>query len=76
MLNILLKEAINELKNVKCGTIFVVKDLFRGYQWNEIDKKIRLDLGRTFLNEIKAGNIKEIEILEKNSANQQKYKKL
>lgn len=76
MLNILLEEAIQELDNVKSGTIFIVKDLYRGYKWNEIDKNIRLDLGRTFLNQVKSGTIKNVVTLEKNSSNQQKYRKI
>lgn len=72
--NILLDQAINETKSLFSGEIFLVKDLFKGYEWNRILLKDRLLLGTLFLNHInKNGN--DVQVIEKTSSNQQKYKK-
>jgi hypothetical protein len=73
--NILLDQAINETKSLLAGEIFLVKDLFKGYEWNRIPLKDRLLLGTLFLNHInKNGN--DVQVIEKTSSNQQKYKKI
>lgn len=69
----LLDQAIIELGNLKDGTTFIVKDLFKGHLWNAQDKKERLTLGTLFLNFVKQ-NQGKIEVLDKNSSGQQEYK--
>ena len=51
-MNSLLKTAIDETKHVREGDIFLVKDLFKGYEWNRIPKRDRLMLGSLFLSYI------------------------
>ncbi len=46
--NELLSYAENEISSVPTGTKFLVKDLFKGYQWNLIPLKDRLLLGSLF----------------------------
>ena len=72
--NKLLELAIKEAENLENGEIFLVKELFKGYEWNRIPRKDRLLLGTLFLNYIssKAGNIQPIE---KTTSGQQRYKK-
>ena len=73
----MLDQAIVELGNLNDGDIFIVRDLFKGYIWNAQDKADRLTLGTLFLNFVKQNQRtmgKKIEILDKNSANQQMYK--
>ena len=72
--NDLLKKAIDEIQNLDSGEKFLVKDLFKGYEWNRIPLKSRLLLGTLFLNYISSES-KEVIVIEKTSANQQKYKK-
>lgn len=72
--NDLLLLAKAELNNVPSGTVFLVKDLFKGYEWNLYPKNVRLMLGTLFLNYIESENT-SIHKLEKTSSNQQKYKK-
>jgi len=72
--NELLNYATSEAKNVKIDEVFLVKDLFKGYEWNRIPRKDRLLLGTLFLNYIKKEKISIIPI-EKTSSGQQKYKK-
>lgn len=72
-----LKQAIAETINLKSGEEFLVKDLFKGYEWNRLAIGERRTLGSLFLNEVKNGQLYlVIEIVNKNSANQQLYIKL
>ncbi len=73
--NDLLLQAKKELKNVPSGTTFLVRDLFKGYEWNLYPRNIRLVLGTLFLNYVESENT-SILVLEKTSSNQQKYKKV
>ena len=41
----LLSQALSETNNLNEGEIFLVKDLFKGYEWNRIERKNRLLLG-------------------------------
>ncbi|PKM67313.1 MAG: hypothetical protein CVU95_07755 [Firmicutes bacterium HGW-Firmicutes-2] len=72
--NELLEEAKSELSHLQSGEIFLVRDLFKGYDWNRISRSDRLLLGTLFLNYIKTNNIGVVPI-EKTSSGQQKYEK-
>ena len=50
--NTLLDNAIAELQNLEDGEYFLIRDLFRGYEWNRIPRSDRLLLGTLFLNHI------------------------
>ncbi|MBS4195788.1 single-stranded DNA-binding protein [Lederbergia citri] len=76
MVNDLLVRAIEELDNLNSGEVFLVRDLFKGYEWNRFERNDRLRLGVLFLNEIQSNGELRIEILDKSSSHQQKYKKL
>ncbi|WP_217581568.1 single-stranded DNA-binding protein [Lysinibacillus sp. GbtcB16] len=72
-----LKQAIFEISQLHVGEEFLVKDLFKGYQWNRLGIGERRTLGSLFLNEVKNGQLQSIvEVVNKNSANQQLYVKL
>jgi len=72
--NELLEIAIKETDNLLDGEVFLVKELFKGYEWNRIAVKDRLLLGTLFLNHV---HKKEsgLMAIEKTSSHQQKYKK-
>lgn len=72
--NELLDMAKRELANLKLGEIFLVRDLFKGYEWNRISRSDRLLLGTLFLNYIKTDDLGVVPI-EKTSSGQQRYKK-
>lgn len=36
--NMLLEKALEETENLSSGEVFLVKDLFRGYEWNRISR--------------------------------------
>lgn len=73
-INSLLKCAIDETGSVKTGEKFLLKDLFKGYEWNRISRRDRLLLGTLFLNYV---NTSETNILavEKTPSGQQQYLK-
>lgn len=69
-----LKRAISEIPQLNLGEEFLVKDLFKGYEWNRLRIGERRTLGSLFLNEVKNGQLRnKIEVVNKNSANQQLY---
>lgn len=72
--NELLEIAIKETDNLIEGEVFLVKELFKGYEWNRISHSKRLLLGTLFLNYINKTNNRIVRI-EKTSSGQQKYKK-
>lgn len=72
--NTVLDQAIKETDLLLNGEIFLVKDLFKGYEWNRIPLKDRLLLGTLFLNFVNKTDC-SIEAIGKTSSNQQKYKK-
>ena len=55
--NELLEIAKEELKNLNSEEIFLVRDLFKGYEWNRISRSNRLLLGTLFINYIKSTDI-------------------
>jgi len=73
--NKLLKQAIAETEFLMPSEEFLVKDLFKGYEWNRIPFKNRLLLGTLFLNHVSSQNC-NIKVIEKTSSNQQKYRKI
>jgi len=71
--NDLLEKAIYEIKFLKKGEIFLVRDLFKGYEWKRIPRNDRLLLGTLFLNHINRAE-DGVMAIEKTSSNQQQYK--
>lgn len=73
--DVLLERALSEIEMLKEGEIFLVKDLFKGYEWNRIPVKDRLLLGTLFLHATHKEKSKIIPV-EKTSSHQQRYQKL
>lgn len=73
--NSLLLAAINETENLKENEVFLVKELFKGYEWNRIPRSERLLLGTLFLNYVNNANL-NIKPIEKTTSNQQRYQKV
>ena len=71
--NDLLARAIAETKHLHTNEIFLVRDLFKGYEWNRISRSDRLLLGTLFLNYVHTAET-HLESIEKTSSGQQKYK--
>ena len=70
-----LKHAMEELANVRPDDVFIVRDLWVGHIWNRMAKADRLLLGRLFHYTVTQMSPCPVEILEKTSDKQQKYRK-
>ncbi|WHH59790.1 single-stranded DNA-binding protein [Petroclostridium sp. X23] len=70
--NVLLDIAKSEISNLDHGEIFLLRDLFKGYEWNRISRSDRLLLGTLFLNYINISS-NEVKAIEKTSSGQQRY---
>mgnify|MGYP000903218040 CR=1 FL=1 len=70
--NEFLKIAVKETKNLNQGEVFLVRDLFKGYEWNRISRSERLLLGTLFLNYVNTSR-GSIQATEKTSSGQQRY---
>ncbi|MBO0602635.1 single-stranded DNA-binding protein [Sporosarcina sp. E16_3] len=66
--------AIQEVENLESGEVFLVKDLFKGYEWNRLDTGERRSLGALFLKKVRHDDLQTVvEVGLKSSANQQQY---
>lgn len=74
-LNELLDLAKESTKDLNAGEIFIVKDLFRGFEWNRIAPGIRTKLGSMYFAYAQELGSSDIQPLGKTPQNQQKYKK-
>ena len=72
--NELLEQSIAELPKVESGQVFTVKDLFKGYEWNNQEINTRLHLGTLFVNYANDHD-SLLEILGKTLSGQQEYEK-
>ncbi len=73
--NELLDFVIAETEKLINGEIFLVKDLFKGYEWNRVPRNDKLLLGTLFLNYVNKTN-GNIQAIEKTSSGQQRYKRV
>ena len=73
--NDLLSKAINETARLNKGETFIVRDLFKGYEWNRISRGDRLLLGTLFLNYVNSEHV-NVAPMEKSSSGQKKYQRL
>jgi len=70
--NEFLEIAIKETELLEKDEVFLVKDLFKGYEWNRIPRNDRLLLGTLFLNHINK-DVSSIKPIQKTTSGQQKY---
>lgn len=67
--------SIAAVSDVDSGEKFMVRDLFRGFEWNRIPKGYRTKLGGMFFTYATGYGSNTIESLGKTAQNQQMYKK-
>ncbi|MEY8254295.1 DUF1413 domain-containing protein [Clostridium perfringens] len=72
----LFNQAVDTLSDVNSDEKFIVKELFRGFEWNRISKGNRTKLGSIFFNYAKTKGSNMIRPLGKTPQNQQIYVKL
>lgn len=73
LVNDLLALAIKETQNLESNEVFLVRELFKGYEWNRISRSDRLLLGTLFLSYVNANEC-SIAAVEKTSSGQQRYR--
>ena len=64
-LDLLLEQAKEELCNLHVNEKFVLKDLFKGYEWNRLKQGEKSTLGTLFFNYVQSDS--KIEITQKNN---------
>lgn len=62
-------------KDLEVGEVFLVRDLFRGFEWSRIPKGNRTKLGAMFFAHVQHDAFDQFEPLGKTPQNQQMYKK-
>lgn len=72
----LLNQVKAEINNLNSGEIFLVKDLFKGYEWARISINERRNLGSLWLSVVNSDPTLGVQALDKTTSNQQRYKKL
>ena len=70
-----LQMCLGEMQKIKTGEVFMLRDLWKGYEWNRLPKPDRLMLGRFFYDTVTKQNPCQVEVLEKSTSNQQQYRK-
>ena len=75
-IEVLVSLAIDEVQNLHPGEKFMVRDLFRSYEWNRLSNYVRANLGAGFYHQY--ANVEgksEVNILNKTARNQQLHSK-
>lgn len=68
--------AQNRIDSLNNGTVFVVKDLFLGTDWDKLSSGEKKGFGRYFSNCVKEGQITSVCRDGENKAHSAKYKKV
>ncbi len=69
--NELLEIVISETEKLNVDEVFLIRDLFKGYEWNRISKSDRLLLGTLYLNCVRNNpQNRNVEPIEKTSSGQ------
>ena len=74
--NAWIEKAINEIETLPNNTLFPLKDLYEGTEWNELDKGCRLSLGRRFKSEVINQHIPNVIYVGKADNNSAQYRKI
>ncbi|MGL6114041.1 DUF1413 domain-containing protein [Cetobacterium sp. SF1] len=70
----LLEEAMEEINLVEKGAVFLLKDLFKGHYWKNIENSLKSKLSTRFYLAVK--RIESIEVIDNTGMGYQKYKKV
>ena len=70
----LLNQMLAEIPKMRSNESFLVKDLFRGYEWARISKEDREALGEAFSAKVDAELDAVVMKWDRTSSNQQKYR--
>ena len=73
-LNDLFEITVKTINDLSPNEEFIVKDLFRGFEWNRIPKGNRTKLGSQFFSYVNSDKCENVISLNKTAQNQQRYK--
>lgn len=59
-LDLLFKQAKKELCNLEVNETFVLKDLFKGYEWNRLKQGEKSTIGTLFFNYVQSNSSIEV----------------
>ena len=68
--------ATEQINDIPYNSIFVLKDLFIGTEWNNLERGEKLSLGRYFKNQVLEHKMSGITYIGKAANNSAQYKKL
>lgn len=68
-----INEAISRTGALSANTIFLLKDLFEGVQWNTLTNGERRELGRQFKIKVNRGLVPSVVYLDKAQNNSSRY---
>lgn len=71
-----IKIAVQTIKQLRPGDIFLLKDLFEGCKWNALPKGERLKFGGYFKKQVELKKIADVEYFGKAKNNSAQYKKM
>ena len=74
--NELLCKAEEYIGTIQSNEVFFVKDLFRGTEWNELERGEKLGFGRCFKKMVMEHSILNVEYIGKADNNSAQYKKV
>lgn len=66
-------KAIEHIDDLQEGTIFELKKLFQGQEWDSISVGERKSFGRYFSNEVKDGRVRQVEPFQPDKKGSTKY---
>lgn len=72
--NELLRKAEKQINRLQVNDIFRLKDLFRGTEWNNLERGDKLGFGKYFKNAVENGMIPNVVYIGKADNNSSQYK--
>lgn len=69
-------KAKEQITNLPKGTIFELKRLFHGYDWDSLSPGERKSFGRVFANEVRDGRVNQVQQFQPDKKGNNKYIKL
>lgn len=71
-----INKAVSKTGSLPTNTVFALKDLFPGVEWNKLSKGDKLDFGRQFKNLVNQELIPYVVYIGKGQNNSANYKKV
>lgn len=70
------QKALDGVERTEAGTVFVLKELFQGIEWNSLAKGDRLKFGGHFKTKVTTGKVPNVKYIGKAQNNSAQYIKV